>query len=147
MLRIAHTRRQRIFFVLWVLTICGHLYALYVPGSGGGALPFAHADKVAHILIFGAVAGAGRIAAISPRWLLATLLVHAVVSEVVQGLWIAGRSGDVFDTVADVVGIWLGWYVAGLVQRYLPALAVHEPVTPGEVLPRGDIAERATFRK
>ena len=43
---------------------------------------------------------------------------HAVVSEVVQGAVLSARSGDVLDTVADLVGIGLGvlvWVLVGQV--------------------------------
>ena len=43
---------------------------------------------------------------------LSAVLAYAVVSEVVQWLGLAERSGDLLDVVADTVGALLGWALA-----------------------------------
>ena len=52
----------------------------------------------------------------SPR-VLAAVAGYAVVSELVQALLLARRSGDPLDVVADLLGAALGWWLAG---RLLP---------------------------
>ncbi|KAB7743361.1 VanZ family protein [Nostocoides sp. F2B08] len=76
--------------------------------SGSAALPVPHADKVVHALVFALPAVLGVLAGLRP-WLVGVILaVHAPVSEVVQHLWIPGRTGDPWDVVADVVGVFIG---------------------------------------
>ncbi len=70
------------------------------PGSGA-SLPYA--DKLAHAAMFATPAALA--AALRWRWALAILVVHAVVSEPLQGALTATRHVDAWDAVADVVGI------------------------------------------
>ena len=92
------------------LAVAVQLVAVYLPGSpdGGLELPWLPgADKLVHALIFAI-----------PVYLLARLTrrvglvagvfaLHAVVSELVQWRFIPYRDGDVWDVVADLVGIGL----------------------------------------
>lgn len=92
--------------------------ALYLPQSPGPPPPFPHSDKVVHALLFAApvlVAGLGRLS----RWWLVILVcaVHAPVSEAVQHLAVPGRSGDLWDLVADLLGLCLGWAGVAWVRR------------------------------
>ncbi len=51
------------------------------------------------------------------RWLVVLLVLHALVSEPVQG-WVApSRQTDVLDAVADLVGIALGVALARALRR------------------------------
>src|SRR5699024_6160559 len=45
------------------------------------------------------------------------LAIHAPLSEVIQDLALPGRGAEVGDVVADLGGIALGWYLAGVVLR------------------------------
>ena len=83
--------------------------------TGAGSQPFPGADKVVHLLLFALLAA-------SARWrfggglpVLALVAVYAVVSEVVQAVALAERSGDPVDVVADLLGAGLGWLAAGRV--------------------------------
>lgn len=89
-------------------TVALQLVVLYLPRGveGPGTLP--HLDKVVHAGIFGLVVVAGAWAGVPGRWLVPGLAAHAVLSEVVQGVLLPGRSGDVGDVVADLGGIGLG---------------------------------------
>ena len=40
------------------------------------------------------------------------MLVHVPVSELVQHFYLGQRSGDVWDAVADLVGVAVGWWTA-----------------------------------
>lgn len=83
------------------------LVVLYVP-QDPGPLPFPNADKVVHLSVFALPALLGLLAGLPGRWVVAVLVGHAALSEVVQGLLLAGRSGDPVDALADVVGVGLG---------------------------------------
>lgn len=88
---------------------------LYWPGTpSAGGVP--GLDKVVHVLVFAAVALAGRRAGVPVRWLAVLLLGHAAVSEAVQHALLPGRSGDPGDLVADAVGT-LGGLVAPWPRR------------------------------
>ena len=97
------------------------IYALFFK-QGGGAAPFAHFDKVAHFgLFFGQFWLLSKIflhrQQTPPwRWLLLAALVWAGLSEYLQATLTPDRHGDVFDTIADVLGaacaLWLAVRVA-----------------------------------
>jgi hypothetical protein len=102
-------RRER---VLFAVAVCVNLAVLYWPRSvdpSGGPLPL---DKVAHVLVFGAVAWAGLRAGWRARLLLPLLALHAVASEVVQARLLSARSGDPADVVADLAGVLAGTLLA-----------------------------------
>lgn len=89
------------------------LVLLYWPRavSTGSGLPW---DKLVHALVFGLVLWTGVRAGIPTRPWLVVSLVHAVLSEVLQGTLLPDRAGDPWDAVADVVGVLLA---AALVAR------------------------------
>ncbi|MFB9322424.1 VanZ family protein [Cryptosporangium minutisporangium] len=66
--------------------------------------------------MFAALALTGRRAGVPTAWLLPTLTLYAIASEVVQAVPALGRSASVWDALADVVGIALGWLLARLVR-------------------------------
>ncbi|MFP5220588.1 MAG: VanZ family protein [Actinomycetes bacterium] len=88
------------------------LYMLFWPDPGGPDADLPGADKVVHLLVFLALAGTARLRFGPSRAVLGGVLGYAVVSEVVQALLLAERSGDVWDLLADVVGALLGWALA-----------------------------------
>lgn len=94
---------------LLLLALLVQAWSLYRSAVPEGAPSFAHADKIAHLLLFAvpaalAVLVGGRLG----RVVLVLLVVHAPVSEVVQGRWLDQRSGDPWDVVANLVGVVLG---------------------------------------
>lgn len=105
-----------------------HLIVLYlprVPDTGGPEIP--GTDKVAHVAVFALVVAAALWVGLPARWVVPLTLAHAVVSEVVQHLWLAQRSGDGWDVVADVVGVLLGWAVLTWLRRGSPAPSDRAP--------------------
>jgi len=90
---------------VFVGLLLGQVYALYLvtPGSGA-ALPYA--DKLAHAAMFATPAALA--AALRWRWGLLILVVHAAISEPLQGVLTATRQVDVWDAVADLIGIVVG---------------------------------------
>ena len=109
--------RQRVAAsgTLWRLaflaSVAGNVAALYWPRPvSEGGIP--HVDKVAHVLVFAAVAWTGLRARVPARALLPLLAGHAILSEVAQATVLPRRSGDLPDVVADLVGILVGWLPA-----------------------------------
>jgi VanZ family protein len=96
-----------------VLAVVLQLVVLYLP-QDPGPLPFPQADKLVHLSVFALPALLGLLAGLPGRWVVALLASHAVLSEVVQGLLLPGRSGDPVDAVADLVGVGLGVLAARL---------------------------------
>lgn len=94
---------------LGLLTFAGlvvfQVYALYVitPGSGA-SLPYA--DKLAHAAMFATPAALA--AVLRWRWALLILVIHALISEPLQGVLTATRQVDAWDAVADLIGIVVG---------------------------------------
>ena len=93
------------------------------PPSGGGAMPFPHADKLVHATIYAllAVTALAAVTAWQIPWSLklglavgGTLTALGILDETTQ-LLVRGRSADVMDWVADSVGAFLGigLYAAG----------------------------------
>ena len=58
---------------------------------------------------------------------MAVFAAHAVLSEVVQAVFLPHRSGDVLDAVADLTGVALGVLVGTLVLRRLQSRAASRP--------------------
>lgn len=84
-------------------------WALYV--AGGAAEPLVPGqDKAGHGLLFGLPAALSW--ALQGRWAVGALVVHALVSEPAQALLTSTRTADVWDLVANLVGIGFGVWLA-----------------------------------
>lgn len=98
----------------WALAaaVALQLAVLYWPTAPGvpSGLPL---DKLVHAAVFGLVALTGVRAGLPVRGVVAVLLAHAVVSEVLQHLVLPYRSGDPLDALADAVGVLVGASLAG----------------------------------
>jgi hypothetical protein len=81
---------------------------LYLPDTSAAPL-LPGLDKIGHLAVFAAVIVAGVRAGLPARPLAALLIVHAVVSELIQHHLLAERSGDWRDVVADLAGVALGY--------------------------------------
>ena len=113
MRRISGTRSWQASFGVVVIV---SLFVLFLPNDDvpSGFPP--GTDKLIHGALFAALALTGRRAGVRTAWLLPTLALYAIVSEVVQAVPALGRSASAWDTLADVVGIALGWLLARLVR-------------------------------
>ena len=107
------------------LAVAAQLVVLYSP-EGGGAPLFPEADKVVHVLVFLVPVALAVVAGFRRRLVVAVFGAQAVLSEVVQALFLPHRSGDVLDAVADLTGVALGVLVGTLVLRTLQARAAAE---------------------
>ena len=99
--------------VLWrwgplLVALLVNLWGVYAPSEPGGVSLFPDADKVGHLVIFGALAWAAVRAGVPVRWVAAILVLHAVESEIVQGSLLPHRDGDWHDALADVLGVIVG---------------------------------------
>jgi len=99
------------------LAVAANLWGLYAPSQPGPAL-IPGADKLAHAGSFALVMLTGLLAGVKPRLLAVVVAAHAVLSEVVQATLLPGRSGDIADLAADVIGMALGWLAWLLVRRW-----------------------------
>jgi len=88
------------------------LYGVYSPRQAAPDVGLPLADKFAHLFLFGSVAFLGLKAAVPARWLLVALVSNAVVSELVQHFVLPQRSGDPFDSLADLLGVAVGAWLA-----------------------------------
>lgn len=80
------------------------LIVLYSPfGVAGPGIP--GLDKVVHVVVFLAPAFALLMMGVRARWALGILALQAFVSELIQGVALAQRDGDVFDVMADLSGV------------------------------------------
>ncbi len=102
------------------VTVLVSLAVLFAPGSDVPAAP-PGVDKLVHLVLFLALALAGRWAGIGLRPLAVLLVVYAGASEVVQAVSDLQRSGSVVDWLADVAGAALGLLLWAGVQRRVPA--------------------------
>ncbi len=93
-------------------TVLVSLAVLFAPASDVPSAP-PGVDKVVHLLLFAALALAGRWAGTRPLPLAALLLVYGAVSEVVQAMPALQRSGSVLDWLADAAGTGLGLLLWG----------------------------------
>ncbi len=96
------------------ILLLAQVVCLYLLSVSGPPL-FVGADKVGHVLIFGLPAA---LAALLGRlWIVALLVLHAALSEPLQGALTTTRVADPWDFVADLVGIVLGVVVAMAIRR------------------------------
>lgn len=109
------TRLPLLLAVVWTVAIVA---ACSVPGQSLPPAPFFSFDKVVHLAMFAPLAFLWR-RAVGPRDLAILLgsTVLAVAIEFWQQLPFIGRSGEVADVVADVIGALLGLGIARMLDR------------------------------
>jgi len=100
-------RSNHLWRVALGIVLAMQLIALYSPEGMGGP-QITGLDKVVHFSIFAVPALVALMAGISAPWALGILAVHAPISELIQHFALSHRSGDVFDAIADLVGVAIG---------------------------------------
>lgn len=105
-------RPVRIWRWVFVAAVVTNVAALYWPRGVSTAVEIPQLDKVVHLLLFAAVAWTGLRARLQGRVLLPLLVVHAVLSEVLQATLLPQRSGDPADVLADLAGVLAGILLA-----------------------------------
>ncbi len=112
----AERRSGRFWISALGVAVAVQLVAVYSP-SGGGAPPFPNADKLGHATIFALPVLFALLARLPTLPVIAVAAAHAPVSELVQWSLLPHRDGDVWDAVADLVGVGLGWLLARWLLR------------------------------
>lgn len=107
----ATRQSSRYWLVALAFALAVQVVVLYAP-SVGGALPFPNADKLVHATVFAVPVVAALLARLRVSLVVGLAAVHAPVSELVQYTFLPHRDGDVWDAVADLVGVGLGWALA-----------------------------------
>lgn len=103
---------RTLLWLLLALAVAAHLCGLYTPGEPNAVDWFPHADKVFHFVGF-AVPSTLAVLLTRHWWPLLAFAANAVISELVQYLWLPYRDGDWFDLLTDLTGLLpaLGLYV------------------------------------
>ncbi|SMY10720.1 VanZ family protein [Brevibacterium jeotgali] len=127
-----HAPLRRLWLVLGILVVLVQAVGFYTPSSGDGTLPLPpHGDKVLHAGSFLLATAFALLARLPWVPVIVFMLGHAIVSELIQGLFMESRSGEAADAVADVLGIGFGAFAARWLARSPPER--REPgVTPSE---------------
>jgi VanZ family protein len=120
-----------------VVGLAVHLWGLYRDHGPPSVSWFPQADKLEHLVGFGLpcllvllalhlrAAAAGRpLAGRTVGLVVGLFVLHAGVSEVVQGTFYTSRSGDPYDALADVTGTLLGLLGYLLLRRRETSRAV-----------------------
>lgn len=102
-------------WILLLVLLAVQIWALYLLVPGPGEPYFAHQDKVGHAVIFGVPFALALV--LRARAVAIGILLHALVSEVVQALATSTRTPDVWDLAADLVGIGLAVALVLLLRR------------------------------
>ena len=111
--------QKRLWRLAFGVALAVQLIAVYSPqGLAGPGIT--GLDKVVHVSIFFAPALALLMMGIRARWALGILALHAPVSELIQHNFLPERSGDVFDVLADLSGVALGWFAYVVWDRRHP---------------------------
>lgn len=114
--------------LLFATAVAVNLAVLYWPRPVSEGPDIPHLDKVAHLLVFAAVAWTGARAGLLARWLVPALVLHAVTSELAQAYLLPRRSGDAADVLADCAGVLAGMVLARASWRHERAA----PSVPGD---------------
>ena len=121
--------------LLFVAAVVIQLVALYWPVHPDEASLIPGSDKLVHLGIFAAATFTAQVAGMPRRWVLALFLVHAPLSEVIQGTLI-NRDASVYDVMADVLGVLTGAWLFRLIGA--PLVKQRSPVVAGTPIGRED---------
>jgi hypothetical protein len=107
---------------LFGVTVIFSMVVFFMPMSGG--VPVVP-DKLVHLTIFAALAGAGSLGGFRLGPLIVGLLAYTVATEVIQGVLPIGRAADWRDSVADAIGIAVGLLAAEAVLALSARIAAY----------------------
>lgn len=91
---------------------------MLIPTSGSSYINLPHSDKIFHIAIYGILFVVWAMSCKvdrNRRYLLWTIVVlltlYGIIIELIQGEWIESRTSDIWDVIANSVGILLGMVI------------------------------------
>lgn len=108
---------RRVHLIAGVGALALQMVGLYAPGSPDTDIGFPGLDKLLHVTLFALPVWLLLRAGMSRMVVLVGALTQAVVSEIAQRYWIPYRGGDVFDGLADLVGVGVGFWLASRAGR------------------------------
>lgn len=97
-------RTRRWLGAALALAVALHVYGLYTPAEPAAGELFPQADKVWHFFGF-AVPSVLAVLLTRRWWPIGVFAGSAVLSEIVQHVWLHGRDGDLADVAADLTGL------------------------------------------
>lgn len=107
-----YLKKQLLIFYYVLLT-----YFLLKP-SGDSIPPFEYFDKVVHLSIFMLLGVILKLSYQIKGNLIIGVILYAVTTEILQHYMRLGRSFDMFDIIANLIGFYLGTKLAGLSKRH-----------------------------
>ncbi len=122
--------RQFIPAILWFVFLS---VLVYLPGSDVPSISWAeriHADKIAHFCLFGMLFILIALPFLKSYYTAATkkkyiiligvlIILYGMITEIIQHYFIAGRTFDFWDWVADTTGVCVAWFVLGYLKKHL----------------------------
>lgn len=110
---------RRAYLVAAVGALALQTAGLYSPGSPS-TMGFPGLDKAVHVVLFALPVWLFLRAGLNRLVVLTGAVAQAVISEIAQAHWIPHRGGDVFDALADLCGVGLGFWLAARAGRVGP---------------------------
>lgn len=83
-----------------------------------GALQFSFSDKLIHILLYATIGGLARLSFDTRIWIYATLGIALAACDEMTQPWF-NRQADLFDFIADVIGLAIGICIASGMLKLL----------------------------
>ena len=129
MLPIKHLLEHKYLLVVTVSFQIGVTVLMLLPSSGFPNIQISNFDKLAHVGIYflsfllWAFSFFNKAASLKKTIILVLilLLIYGMVIEVVQGQFIPDRTSDIWDIVANSVGLGIGWVVFYILKPIWPA--------------------------
>lgn len=110
-------RTRRLFRASALVAALAMMWLAFTPPTGAdGGLPWDKANHCLAFLVLTVLTGRGW-PRLSVGGLAAIMLAAGIGVELVQGLPAVGRDADVWDVIADMAGIAVGWSVLSVAGR------------------------------
>lgn len=119
-----------LLWLVMIVLLLVQVVSLYAETPGAGEPLVPGQDKIGHVFLFGIPFAMALV--LRSRPVAVGILAHALVSEPLQGLLTTTRTVDVWDLVADLVGIGLAVVAVSWVRRAWSRRSVE--TTPAEML-------------
>lgn len=123
MTKLIHRIHRLMPYIFWL----GFFATIFVTLMPSKDIPqsFIFWDKAQHALAFLLLMLTGGLAYLNKStWVFVGLIFYGASIELMQKYFTSTRSGDIFDLIADTVGIILGWLIFKIAARFLQKSAV-----------------------